>query len=511
MENINFSREVTVFHGRTLPEKASIAGYGAVIDGLGLSMPMPDRLVLISYKNRQYVQGNWRVFTSRHLPENNLYSHLIFAIKYEGINLLFFKKLFQKISSSEVISIISREPTGQYSRKIWFLYEWLMMNLLDVPDIQQGNYVNLLDEKKQFVTRGVRSKRHRIINNLPGTRDFCPLVFKTEKLINYCSSALSEQQDKRLSRVGKDLLQRASAFLLLKDSKASFSIEGESPKSKRAARWGNAIGQAGANALSKDELLRLQQMVIENTRFVMLGFRREGGFVGEHDRLTGEPVPEHISARWQDLEQLMSGLIATGYLLEEEEIDAVVAAAIVAFGFVFIHPFQDGNGRIHRYLIHHILARKGFTKQGVIFPVSTSILDHITDYRNILQQYSHPLLDFIDWEQTADNNVTVQNETIDFYRYFDATPQAEFLYDCVADTIFNIIPQEVKYLAQYDRFKHFLDDEFEMPDKTVALLVRFLEQNEGKLSKRAKDKEFSDLSDSEIGIIEKVFADVFYD
>ena len=309
--------------------------------------------------------------------------------------------------------------------------------------------------------------------------------------------------------VGKDLLQRASAFLLLKDSKASFSIEGESPKSKRAARWGNAIGQAGANALSKDELLRLQQMVIENTRFVMLGFRREGGFVGEHDRLTGEPVPEHISARWQDLEQLMSGLIATGYLLEEEEIDAVVAAAIVAFGFVFIHPFQDGNGRIHRYLIHHILARKGFTKQGVIFPVSTSILDHITDYRNILQQYSHPLLDFIDWEQTADNNVTVQNETIDFYRYFDATPQAEFLYDCVADTIFNIIPQEVKYLAQYDRFKHFLDDEFEMPDKMVALLVRFLEQNEGKLSKRAKDKEFSDLSDSEIGVIEKVFADVF--
>jgi Fic family protein len=197
--------------------------------------------------------------------------------------------------------------------------------------------------------------------------------------------------------------------------------------------------------------------------------------------------------------------------LEEEEIDAVVAAAIVAFGFVFIHPFQDGNGRIHRYLIHHILARKGFTKQGVIFPVSTSILDHITDYRNILQQYSHPLLDFIDWEQTADNNVTVQNETIDFYRYFDATPQAEFLYDCVADTIFNIIPQEVKYLAQYERFKHFLDDEFEMPDKTVALLVRFLEQNGGMLSKKAEDKEFSDLSDSELEVIEKRFADIFYD
>jgi hypothetical protein len=48
MENINFSQVVTVFHGRTLPEKARIAGYGAVIDKLGLSMPMPERLALIS-------------------------------------------------------------------------------------------------------------------------------------------------------------------------------------------------------------------------------------------------------------------------------------------------------------------------------------------------------------------------------------------------------------------------------------------------------------------------------
>ena len=507
---MDFSREVTVFHSRIVPEKARLAGYGAIIDGLGLSMPMPEQLALISYKNRQYRKDNWQVFTSRHLPDNNLYSHLVFAIKYEGVNLLLFKKLFQKISSSEITSMVSGEPTGQYSRKIWFLYEWLMMDVLDIPDLQRGNYVGLLDEQIQYTVPGSRSKRHRIINNLPGTRDFCPLVFKTEKLKNYSNEGLSEQQVKRLRNVHKDLLQRASAFLLLKDSKASFTIEGESPKSKRAARWGKAIGQAGVNVLSKEELLRLQQMVIENTRFVKLGLRNEGGFVGVHDRSTGEPLPEHISARWQNLDQLISGLIATSHLLEEEEIDAVIAAAIVAFGFVFIHPFQDGNGRIHRYLIHHILARKGFTKQGIIFPVSTSILDHINDYRNILQKYSHPLLDFIEWDITDDNNIKVLNETADFYRYFDATPQAEFLYDCVADTIFNIIPQEVKYLEQYDRFKRFLDEEFEMPDKTVALLARFLEQNEGKLSKRAREKEFPDLSVSEIDIIEKWFVDVFF-
>ena len=350
--------------------------------------------------------------------------------------------------------------------------------------------------------------QNRIINNLPGSPDFCPLVFKTEKLENYIKSRLTEQQDKQLKAVHKELFKRASAFLLLKDSKASFVIEGESPKSKRAVRWGNAIGQAGSNPLTKEELLRLQQMVIESTRFVKMGFRGEGGFVGEHDRATGEPLPEHISAKWQELEQLISGLVKTSQYLEESDIDAVIAASKISFGFVFIHPFQDGNGRIHRYLIHHILARKRFTRQGLIFPVSASILDHIDDYRRVLQQYSQPLLDFIDWKTTSDNNVKVLNDTIDYYRYFDATPQAEFLYDCVHDTIYNIIPKEVKYLEQYDQFKRFLDEEFEMPDKTVAILFRFLEQNNGKLLKRASEKEFSELSRAEIEKIEKHFLEI---
>ena len=308
-----------------------------------------------------------------------------------------------------------------------------------------------------------------------------------------------------LKGIRKDVLQRASAFLLLKDSKASFTIEGESPKSKRAARWGRIIGQAGTRKLSKEEFIRLQQEVIENPRFVHLGFRKTGGFVGEHDRTTGEPLPNHISAKWQDIDALMNGLLDTYNTLLAGEIDAVLAATIIAFGFVFIHPFEDGNGRIHRYLIHHLLAEKHFTAQGMIFPVSASILDHIDDYRKTLEAYSSPLLDFIDWKETKDHNVEVLNDTIDFYRYFDASRQAEFLYACVEDTIKNIVPNEISYMAQYDEFKHYLDESFEMPDKLIALLVRALEQNSGKLSKRVWKKEFSALTEKEVTEIEQTF------
>lgn len=504
MNSVIISRTASVFDGKKLPEEAKLVGYTAIIDSLVLALPIPETISIISTKNKKYSVENFHVYPPSYQPEDTLYKHLVFALKYEGINLLFFKKLFEKISKNEIKEIINRESTGLYTRKIWFLYEWLMAENLDIPDADvKIKYSDLLDTNKQFaVINGIKSGRHRIINNLPGTVDFCPLLFKTEKLKNYIEENLSQKKDAYLNTFHKDVLQRASAFLLLKDSKASFTIEGENPTTNRAVRWGKAIGQAGLKALDKEELLRLQQIVIENSRFLEMGFRKEGGFVGEHERITGEPIPEHISAKHEDIEKLIDGLIATYKKLEENDFDAVLAAAGIAFGFVFIHPYVDGNGRIHRYLIHHILSKMKFTHQGIIFPVSASILNHIDDYRKVLESYSHPLLDFIEWEKTKSNNVEVLNETIDFYRYFDATKQAEFLYDCVNDTIENVIPQEVTYLKKYDEMKSYLDDVFQMPDKTVALLIRFLEQNDGKLSKRAIEKEFSVLTEEEIKNIE---------
>ena len=510
MINKHFSHKISVFHGRTAPEEGTLAGYGAIVETFNLPVPIPEKLVLISAKNRQYITSQWLVLTLRHKPKESLYKQLVFAIKYEGINLLIIKKLFEVLQEEEILEILQQEPLGQYSRKIWFLYEWLLSKELSIPNIQSGNYVSLIDEKLQIcLPDGIKSSRHRIINNLPGTRDFCPLIHKTEKIQKYISADLAQKNNKYIKKLRKDIFQRASAFLLLKDSRASFIIEGESPKSKRAARWGQTIGQAGTRGMTIDELLRLQQMVIENKRFTKMGFRKQGGFVGEHDRVTGEPIPDHISAHWKDIEQLINGLIETNDLLINNEFDPVLAATIIAFGFVVIHPFVDGNGRIHRYLIHHVLAKKNFSHQGIVFPVSASILDHINDYRAVLESYSHPLLDLVEWQETPDHNVEVLNETIDYYRYFDATKFAEFLFDRVNDTIENIIPEEISYLRKYDEFKHFADNDFEMPDKIVADLVRYLEQNNGKLSKIKRENYFPELTDYEVKQIEKRFNVIF--
>ncbi len=518
VNSTHFSHTALVFHGKQLPEEATVVGYSAIIHSTRMEIPLPNTISIISKQNKRYQHDIWDVFPNSYLPNDTialsemecLYKQLTFALKYEGVNLLVFKKLTQHYDLFQLNELVGIEPTGQYTRRIWFLIEWLSgVKLSSREDMVKKSYVKLVDESIQYAIEGTKSPRQLVINNLPGTIDFCPLVSKTPKIEQYIKNNLATKKNIYLEGIRKDILQRVSAFLLLKDSKASFTIEGESPKSKRAVRWGQAIGQAGIKDLSKNELFRLQQLVIENPRFVDMGYRQKGGFVGEHDRNTGEPIPDHISAKWQDIEVLTNGLLATSELLLKSNIDAVISAAVIAFGFVFIHPFEDGNGRLHRYLIHHILIKKKISQQGVIFPISAAILDKINEYREVLESYSIPLLDFIQWKETSDHNVEVANDTIDFYRYFDATKQAEFLYDCVNETIEHIIPKEVDYLTKYDTFKKAIENEYEMPDKLIAILNRFLEQNNGVLSKRARDKEFVLLTKKEIQSVEEIYKEIF--
>jgi len=335
------------------------------------------------------------------------------------------------------------------------------------------------------------------------------LIRRTETLERFIGKNLSQTALRHIGQTHADLLARAAAFLLLKDSKASYTIEGESPPHSRVERWGRIIGDAGKRPFTLVELNYLQTQVIADHRFIELGLRTQGGFVGEHDRATGLPLPDHISAKPEDLPKLLMGLLETHTLLGNSDFDAVLLASVIAFGFVFIHPYEDGNGRIHRYLLHHILAEKGFVPKGFVFPVSAVILERIADYRKTLEHFSRPRLDLIEWRPTEKNNVEVLNETIDLYRYFDATQQAEFFFACVEETVNTTLPEEVDCLEKYDRLNTFIKNYIDMPDNLVDLLIRFLSQNNGMLSKRARTHEFDKLTEQEVQAIEGKYAEIF--
>jgi hypothetical protein len=505
---ISFSGPITLFHGQRLPDRATPAGYAALIDALGLKVPMPRTLSAIGPRHKEYHRDGWHIYTSRHAPAPDLQGHLTFALKYEGLDLAVLKSLFQATGPAPIEAVVRATPTGIYTRRSWFLYEWLIGSRLDLPAAERGVYADVVDSELQWTAPGTTSTRHRIRNNLPGTPSFCPMIFRTEILRDFAKRDLPERARAVVAEVPADVLARTAAFLLLKDSRSSFEIEGEHPPQDRIQRWGRAIGEAGRQPIDLDELLRLQRIVIGDARFVPLGLHGEGGFVGQRDRISGTPLPDHISARSEDLRSLIDGLVAFDRHAAPH-LDAVLAAAILAFGFVYIHPFADGNGRLHRYLVHHVLAERGFNPPGMVFPVSAAILDRIDDYRRALESYSARLLPLIQWEATDRGNLRVLNETGDFYRFFDATPHAEFLYQCVARTIDIDLPAEAKYLQAHDRFRHKMNAIVDMPEGAFDLLFRFLRQNKGILSKRAREQEFAALTNAEVARIEADYNDIF--
>jgi hypothetical protein len=120
-------------------------------------------------------------------------------------------------------------------------------------------------------------------------------------------------------------------------------------------------------------------------------------------------------------------------------------------------------------------------------------------------------LDCINWRAAPNGNIEVLNDTGDYYRYFDATAHAEFLYRCVEQTIERDLPEEVAYLQAYDRFARGIQEIADMPAEKIELLHRFLRQENGRLSKRARENEFAVLTDPEAEQIEALYRASFED
>ncbi|MGJ5817133.1 Fic family protein [Paludibaculum fermentans] len=453
-------------------------------------------------------ENGWAVFDRRYWPGDAFGDQLTFALKHEEMDLLVLKRIFEAVPRPEMEAFVRSAPTGGTARRGWFLYETLLGRTLDVDDAARTVAVDALDPELYFTGKVRVSKRHRVRDNLLGTGRFSPVIRRTKALTEYLELDLPGKARETIGRTGAHLIARAASFLLLADSRASFEIEGERPPRNRLERWGRAIQQAGKNRLTLEEILRLQRVLIEDTRFVRAGLRAEGVFVGDCD-LDGGPSLEFIGARAGDLGELMTGLLAANDRMREDGLDAVLMAAATAFAFVYIHPFQDGNGRMHRCLIHHVLTERQFTPPGLVFPVSSVMLDRVEIYRSTLQAHSAPLMPFIEWRPTPQRNVEVLNETADLYRYFDCTEEAEFLYSCVRRTVEEDLPREIDYLGRHDEATRLIMEAVEMPDRMAADLVAFVRQNRGSLSSWRRNGEFSQLRDEEVSGIEEIVQAVF--
>ncbi len=484
-----------------------LAGYAALIDRYGLeSFPnWHQSFVATTGSHRIDATGDVieETYTSTYWPGDSLGDHLELALKYDGTNLGILAGLFEVVSQEDFLGYVRSKPTGKYARRLWFLYEFLTGKTLPMDDLKQGNYVDLLDPERYYTVAPARQvRRQRINDNLLGDSRFCPTIRRTDRLRSFEEADLPEQCRKVVSAYPADLLKRALSYLYTKETKSSFEIEQITPSSTRTERFIALLQLAQREDFGeKSHLIDLQHRIVDS-RFRASDYRVDQSYVGETVTWHREKI--HFACpKPEDVADLMAGLIFAHQRMDEGGVSIVAHAAAVAFGFVFLHPFDDGNGRIHRFLIHNILARRGFTPPGIMFPVSAAMLKNPTDYDASLEAFSRPLMALVEYSLDEEGRMTVQNDTARWYRYIDFTAQAEALFRFIERTINTELAEELAFLASYDRTKGAIQEIIDMPDRQIDLFIRFCLQNNGRLSARKRSSHFDFLSEQEITIMEE--------
>jgi len=442
-------------------------------------------------------------YSTRCAPWNTIADHLLFALKNEPVDSAVMAAIMRAIDPATIEAMVRAEPIGVFSRRAWFLYEFFTGQTLDLPDCPVVQYTKALDPKRNVGSAGINSIRHRVTNNMTGVPDFCVTVRSTAIIRARQADAIDKQVRALVEHYDPAVVTRVMNDLYARETQSSFEIEHERVTGQKAERFVHALRQtASFNPSSDQDLIELQNQIVD-PRYASGGFRDFQNFVGE---TIGYREKVHfVCPRPQDLQSLMAGWASMSERLQDCD-DAVAAAAAIAFGFVFLHPFGDGNGRIHRFLIHHVLAREGFTPPDILFPISAAIVRDQKSYDAALETFSLPAMHLIDWEMNNAQQVVVNSETAALYRYFDATELTEYLYGKIAETIRIDFREELDFVVVYDKAYSAVRDVIDMPDRRASMFVNFVLQNKGSLSKRKRSL-FEELSDEDIHHLELAIKD----
>ncbi len=406
-------------------------------------------------------------------PQDSLGAQLEFALKYDGTNLEILSTLFEKAPEEELLAYIRSKPTGKYARRLWYLFELLTGRRLPIEDLTTANYVDLLEADEYYTADPVQVRRQRVNDNLLGDARFAPIVRRTGKLAEFEKKDISGRCRQLLEGYPRDILRRALSYLYTKETKSSFEIENVTLNASRTERFIALLATAEKkDFFAKPELIDLQNRIVDE-RFRDPDYRQSQNYVGES--VSWREKIHFVSPKPADLPALMEGMFAAHRRMEAGKIQAVVHAATIAFGFVYMHPFEDGNGRIHRFLIHNILARRGFTPPGTIFPVSAAMLQDKEAYDVALENFSVPLLPLVEYKLDYQGRMTVQNETALRYRFIDMTAQTEALFVFVERVIETDLVQELDFVRNYDTAKSALQAIVDMPDRLIDLFIRLPE------------------------------------
>lgn len=468
---------------------------------LQLAQPLT---VVSEVGSRRQTQAGKGVRKERHVeamrPEPTLKGHLNFHLKHEEPNLEFLLRLFHACEPGALTTWFQEEPTGQYSRRACFLYEWLTGRQLATEGASQGGYVDALNGDAIVVAssdKSVNSRRWRVRDNMPGTPAFCPLVRRTPEAAAAMALDVPSLVRELSSEFGEEVIMKSAVWMTLRESKSSFAIEGEADRGDRIQRFASVLGRRtgrGEIALTDGTLAEIQREILgERTTLNKFGLRQSPVFVGETAHF--QEVVHYIAPPAEDLASMLLGLAT--FLDRTAGQSPLMRAAVAAFGFVYIHPMADGNGRVHRFLVNDVLRRDGAVMDPLILPISSLISSDSAErraYDRILEQVSRPLMDVMEGHYrfgdavthpdglSSNLHITDSSQARPVWRMPDLTPHVIYLADVIARTIREDMRQESRYMRSHARARAAIKDVIEMPDAQVDRVIRSIDVNQGKLT-----------------------------
>jgi len=442
------------------------------------------------------------VYTENYRPQATLADQLTFAFKYEGIHLEFLARLAGKAGVKEALEEwIASEPTGAYARRAGFYYEWLTGEQLAFAGVSKGNYVDALDAELFVTGSPVNIARWRVRDNLPGNRDFCPIIWRNDAVRQAEAYDIAQHLAALEADYGIDLVLRSTVWLTVKESRASFLIEREQDQEDRIRRFAAVMEtECGIHPqpLAPDTLSALQRAILGESA-LRYGLRRSPVFVGHTARY--QQVVDYIGPHWDETIPMLNGL--SRFLEQTAGRPALLRAAVASFGFVYIHPMADGNGRISRFLINDVLRRDGVLPAPLILPVSATIT-HSTynraDYDRVLEKFSRPLIQhyassyhFGEATQAEDGveynfHFNAYQDALPAWRYPDLTPHVAYLARIIDQTLTREMREEAHFLQANERARQGIKQVLEAPDADLDSIICSMKENSnqisGKLAKR---------------------------
>ena len=481
-------------------------GYDYLIQTLQLNVLPLARPASASPSVNRRVDSDTRIlFPSGVAIENTLVGHLEFALRHEGVNLEVIDAAFEHLLPEDLIARLQATPTGEHIRRACFLWEWLTGKELNAGVVVKGGYVDLFPEDIYYTAAlSTRARNFRVRNNALGTPDFCPIVRRAAIPQEPSLPELLQDAQRTLGAVeNPELYRRALDYLYLAETRGSYAIESETPSSNKQERFVQLLKRAGEPVkVSEEWLVQLQNVIVRDVYSQEASYRTKQNWLEDSSgRIPFIPTPV------DDLPRVMHGWEA--FMNDDVRCtDVLVKAACAAFGFVYLHPFLDGNGRLHRFIISHVLARSALMDAGTIIPVSAVIEQNISSYHKVLSAFSRPVTALWNYRRSDTEPIILRAPGSRSYRFFDADREVAFLYAMIKQAVLEEIPRELAWLQGYDLAFSTLNNELDLPQKDLSTLIRMIQSNQGTLS-ASRRKQYCHFPEKVLDRIEEVVSQAF--